>query len=237
MYQTLETLYHRAMRRKQSELAPLSREAVVQVALEIADAEGLAGVSIRKVAARLDAGPMRLYGYVATKEQLIDQMALQVYAEILSALGPEQSDWRGELRRIAGEIHGAATRHRWFGQAIGSRPPIGEPSFALLERSLAAVGSVPGITTGQTWLFLSTLNAFVYGSASRAATETLTASSQASDKEQQRTGVGPDVVTLLQSGDFPLLHDQLPSLPDTSDAELFETGLELLLDSFAAAES
>src|SRR5690349_7642531 len=47
--------------------APLSRERIVRAAIRLADADGLAAVSLRKVAAALDVGPMRLYGYIATK--------------------------------------------------------------------------------------------------------------------------------------------------------------------------
>ena len=43
-------------------LAPLSRERIVAAAIRLADADGLAAVSLRRVAAALDVGPMRLYG-------------------------------------------------------------------------------------------------------------------------------------------------------------------------------
>lgn len=51
--------------------SPLSRERIARAAIEIADKDGLASVSLRKVAASLDAGPMRLYGYLSSKEELL----------------------------------------------------------------------------------------------------------------------------------------------------------------------
>src|SRR3712207_4865231 len=63
-------------------LAPLSLERLVRAAIRLADADGLEAVSLRKVAAALDVGPMRLYGYIATKEELLDLMVDSVYAEI-----------------------------------------------------------------------------------------------------------------------------------------------------------
>ena len=75
--------------------SPLSRERIVAAAMTLADAEGLEAVSLRKVAAALDAGPMRLYRYVGTKEELLELMADAVYAEIPPPTG---STWRDILR-------------------------------------------------------------------------------------------------------------------------------------------
>ena len=63
-------------------LAPLSRERIVRAAIRLADADGLEAVSLRKVAAALDVGPMRLYGYIASKDELFDLMVDAVHAEI-----------------------------------------------------------------------------------------------------------------------------------------------------------
>lgn len=65
-----------------SSLSPLSRDRIVRAAIGLADGDGLPAVSLRKVAAALDAGPMRLYRYVDTKEELLDLMVDAVYAEI-----------------------------------------------------------------------------------------------------------------------------------------------------------
>src|SRR6185437_1083339 len=77
--------------------APLSRERLVRAAIQLADADGLDAVSLRKVAAALDVGPMRLYGYIATKEELLDLMVDAVYAEIR----PAGDGWRQVLRSLA----------------------------------------------------------------------------------------------------------------------------------------
>ena len=82
-------------------LAPLSRERIVRAAIQLADADGLVAVSLRKVAAVLDVGPMRLYGYIATKEELLDLMLNAVHAEIQ----PAGNDWRQVLRSVAEATH------------------------------------------------------------------------------------------------------------------------------------
>src|SRR5258707_15818308 len=90
--------------------APLSRELIVQAAIQLADADGLVAVSLRKVAAVLDVGPMRLYGYIATKEELLDLMVNAVYAEIR----PTGDDWRRVLRSLAEATRQAAQQHEWL---------------------------------------------------------------------------------------------------------------------------
>ena len=101
---------------------PLSREAIVRAALAIADRDGIAGVSLRNVAAALDAGPMRIYTHLSTKEDLLAAMIDAVYAEIERFDGRTPSDWRGALRSLAHRIRRAAHRHPWFVELLEGRP-------------------------------------------------------------------------------------------------------------------
>src|SRR3954464_16058522 len=103
--------------------SPLSRDAIVRAAIGLADADGLTAVSLRKVGAALDAGPMRLYGYVSTKQELLDLMVDAVYGEISP---PEPGgDWRPALRTLAEQLRAAALRHEWFVELLGGAPPPG----------------------------------------------------------------------------------------------------------------
>ena len=70
---------------------PLSRDLIVSAAIRLADEGGLDEVSLRKVAAALNAGPMRLYGYIETKDELLDLMVDDVYGEI--ALPEPGTEW------------------------------------------------------------------------------------------------------------------------------------------------
>jgi AcrR family transcriptional regulator len=119
-----------------AKLAPLSREAIVAAAIALADREGLEAVSLRNVASALDAGPMRLYGHVESKEALLQLMVDAVYGELER---PVRGDWREALRGVASGLRTAATRHPWFIGLLGGRPNLGENAFAYLEACLAAV--------------------------------------------------------------------------------------------------
>src|SRR5579859_6315521 len=59
-----------------------TRQEVVRAAVAIADAEGLAAVTIRAVAARLGTGVMSLYSYVPDKQTLVYDMVEEVSGEL-----------------------------------------------------------------------------------------------------------------------------------------------------------
>src|SRR5581483_2838330 len=60
----------------------LSREVVVEAALALVDAEGVDALSMPRLARQLDAGVMTLYGYVRTKQELLDAVAMRAIAEV-----------------------------------------------------------------------------------------------------------------------------------------------------------
>src|SRR5207249_11394109 len=111
----------------------------VRGAIGLADAEGLEGFSRRRVGAAVEAGPIRLYGYLSTKDELLDLMVDAVYDEILPPQPPEPpADWRAAVRAIALRTRDAARRHEWFADLLGGRPHLGPRALAYQETVLAA---------------------------------------------------------------------------------------------------
>jgi AcrR family transcriptional regulator len=119
----------------------LSVEAVVGAAVDIADAEGIAAVSMARVAKRLGFTTMSLYRYVSSKDALVDLMIDTVVAE------PTQPDsgeaWRPALERWAWEYLAALRRHPWIVQVPVSAPPLGPRSLLWLEAGLMALSGTP----------------------------------------------------------------------------------------------
>ncbi|GAB3213932.1 hypothetical protein GCM10027294_49890 [Marinactinospora endophytica] len=97
----------------------LSLQVTVQAAMEIADAEGLDGLSMRKVAAHLGVATMSLYHYVASKDELIDLMVEAVFSEGEQGL-PEATDWRTGLEAAARWEWALYSRHPWSLQVMAS---------------------------------------------------------------------------------------------------------------------
>ncbi|NUR31898.1 MAG: TetR/AcrR family transcriptional regulator, partial [Catenulispora sp.] len=135
---------------------PLDRDRIVAAAIALADEGGLQEVSLRKVAARLDAGPMRLYGFISTKEELFDLMLDAVQGEILPGErggetpgrpGAQQRHWRQALHDLAHGTRAAALRHEWLADLLGGRPPLGPNGLALTEATLAALDGLTDIDT------------------------------------------------------------------------------------------
>src|SRR5690606_32027054 len=91
--------------------APLSRQRVIEAAAEVADAGGLAAVSMRGVGKRLSVEAMSLYHHVAGKEDLLDGLADWVFSQIeLPAPGQR---WRDGMLRRARSARAVLAAHPW----------------------------------------------------------------------------------------------------------------------------
>lgn len=90
---------------------PLSRERILDTALTLVDADGLAALSMRKLAQQLNVEAMSLYNHVAGKDDIIFGIVDLVMAEIEP---PSQSlPWTEALRSSVISAHQALRRHPW----------------------------------------------------------------------------------------------------------------------------
>ncbi|MCG6495468.1 TetR/AcrR family transcriptional regulator [Kitasatospora sp. A2-31] len=115
-----------------------SRAEITATAVAIADAEGLAAVTMRAVAARLGAGTMSLYSYVPNKETLLELMIDEVSGDHRLPAMPT-GDWRSDLRRIAHEQRAIMRRHPWLPAALPARQTLGPNTLAVLDHVLAVM--------------------------------------------------------------------------------------------------
>src|ERR1700755_249794 len=120
---------------------PLSREAILAAAVEIADTEGLEAVSIRRLATKLSARPMSLYSHIERKGDLIDLMVDEVMG---GAVLPEPlpEDWRAALREMPQRPRESTREHPWMIGAAFRRPFIGPNALRHFDQSLGAVASL-----------------------------------------------------------------------------------------------
>lgn len=214
-------------------LSPLSRESIVRAAIGLADAEGLDAVSLRKVAAVLDAGPMRLYGYLSTKEELLALMADAVYGEI-PAPGAGL-DWRGALRFLAHQTRNAARRHEWFADLLGGRPALGPHAMARTEALLAALDGVAGFEDINTVMHAGrAVSAYLIGAIRTEIAELRAERATGKDKARWQAAAGPYVVRMLATGRFPATAKMIRDADDPSPDAAFDAGLDYVLDGIAA---
>ena len=114
---------------------------ITRAAIEVADGEGLAAVSMARVAAQLGNSTMALYRHVRSKDELL---ALMSDAALETPPPPAPGDdWRGLLTQWAHDVMGVARRHPWYAHLPLSAPPMGPCNLAWLDRALTALGGTP----------------------------------------------------------------------------------------------
>ena len=119
-----------------------SRDEIASTAIRIADEEGFAAVSMRRIATELDAGTMTLYHYVRTKDELLTLIVDTVMGEVtIPADEPMPSDWRAALTMVAVRTRAALENHPWI-VVISDDPPVGPNTVRHFDQSLQAVSSL-----------------------------------------------------------------------------------------------
>jgi AcrR family transcriptional regulator len=136
-----------------------SVDEVVAAAVALADAEGLAALSVRRVAEALRLSPMSLYTYVPSKAELVDLMLDRVAGEIPP---PDAPGWRGRLEQLARGRWAMAQRHPWLMQVGMHRPPLGPHVLAAAEQGLKAIDGL-GLTEAEMDQLTTVIGDYVRG--------------------------------------------------------------------------
>ncbi|WP_240638787.1 TetR/AcrR family transcriptional regulator [Microbacterium sp. ABRD28] len=207
--------------------AGLSTGRVVLEAIRLADAEGVHGLSMRRLATVLNAGAMTLYHYVANKEELLDAMVDVVFDEI--ALPREDVEWRQAIRERALSARGVLARHRWAIGLLDTRTAPGPANLRHHEAVTACLrkaGFSVAMATHANWV----LDSYLYGHALQAGGLSL-------DTPDDFAEAIDDVyLPQLPAEQFPYLSESATTLAaagyDPSEEFLF--GLDLILDGLEA---
>lgn len=149
--------------RKQTERQPLTRERIVDAALEFIDENGVAALSMRKLGSELGVEAMSLYNHVPSKAALINAVTERLYREVLDAYDP-QPDWTWEkrAREIAHVYRRVALNHTASFQLMADHATDSVPGMQFLEECFAAFESA-GLDAEQTALAFTTAGAWVVG--------------------------------------------------------------------------
>lgn len=119
----------------------LTRAAVLDGAVRLADDRGLSAVTMRGLAATLGVEAMSLYHHVSGKEPLLDGLGEQLLVEIraeVDALDPSGS-WREDLRGRCLAARRVMLRHPWGPALMASRPSIPAGAYLHFEEILATM--------------------------------------------------------------------------------------------------
>ncbi len=179
----------------------LSRDRIVEAAIELADADVRGEVTMRAVASRLGSStPMSLYRYVGSKDGLADLMLDRVTAEIVV---PVEGSWQERLRGLALSARAAVQRHPWFARLTFSRPPLGPHSLAMFDAALAALEPLD-LDAATRMGFVSTVLGHVYATGLAELEEaTMRHRIGLTDEAQLAEAVEPYHRRIAEQGSFP----------------------------------
>jgi AcrR family transcriptional regulator len=197
---TIELLWG-VRRRRRGPRPSLSGEQVVAKAIELADREGLGGLSMRRLADDLGITAMSLYGYVPGKAELLDVMADRAYGEI-TPRGDPASAWQARLAALAEQHWALLLSHPWLLRIASSRPLLGPNVTALYDAELAAVDGL-GLTDINMDLVVSLLDDYVRGAARTAAEAAEAQTRTGMSDEQWWEAYGPLLAEVLDPARYP----------------------------------
>jgi AcrR family transcriptional regulator len=140
--------------------APLTRQRVLQTALAHADAQGLAALSLHKVAAELGVKAMSLYNHVDGKNALLDGLVEVMWAEV--PLPEAGKGWQDALRQLAGDVRGLVLRHPRTAPLLTSRSVMPARELEVLDAYLTLLQEA-GLTEVRAAEILRTLYAYALG--------------------------------------------------------------------------
>ncbi len=159
----------------------LSADRIVTAAIDLADADGLAAVTMRSVAQHLGVGTMSLYTHVPGKPELEALMVDRACGEGLGEAGEQR--WRAALEGVARRDWDRYHRHPWLLEVVTRRPPFGPNVVAKYQEDLSAMDGTP-LGAAERNAVLMTLASYVHGAA-RASVEAARTESESGITERQ----------------------------------------------------
>jgi AcrR family transcriptional regulator len=201
----------------------------VAAGIAIADHQGLARVSVRRIAAQLDSSPMSLYHYVSSKRDLLNLMLDAANADF-GWPAKTITDWRGVLCHFAWESRRCLKQHPWVNQLRASDPEYGPESIRILEWLLTSLSSV-GLDVRTAIRVIGVLFVFVNGFV---AAESLRSSGCKQQVRQQSVNHPNFAKAILATGNYPHVKRFIQMTADIPDDQGFERALNLILNGVAS---
>ncbi|MGA3523935.1 TetR/AcrR family transcriptional regulator [Melissospora conviva] len=200
---TLELLWRRDGDRagRRGPRPALTLDGIVAAATELADAEGLGALTMRRVAQALGIAPMSLYTYVPGRAELLDLMLDAAYAAMPRS-GHGDRPWRDRLSSVARQNWELYRRHPWAALVCTARPPLGPGMMAKYEHELRAFDGT-GLSDVERDAALTYLLGFVQAAARAAAEVAAARTASAQTEAQWWAANGPLLAEVLDAQRYP----------------------------------
>src|SRR5262245_52472434 len=197
---------------------PLSRDRILQAALELADEQGIESVTMRKLGQLLGFEAMSLYNHVANKDDLLDGMLDLVLAEF-EETSPE-GDWDAAVRASAISVHSALRRHSWA-TALMMTGHIRPARLRYMDSLLGRLREA-GFSAEMTYAVYHVLDGHIFGFALWEIGHTL--------KAEDAAELAASVMPMLDGYPYLREHADQHMIDGTHhDLSAFELGLDMIL--------
>src|SRR6266508_61882 len=214
----------------------LTREQIVRAAIELLDAEGVEGLSMRRLGKRLGSAPTAVYWHVKSKHDLVVLAGNELWGEIeLPDL--REVGWHTAATTMALDLYAMLTRHPWLLTTMSTHHLYG-PGKARHDDHLLAVYETAGFTGMDVDNAATTVFAFVLGTAlgevAEATRRTRLLRDGVSDEEQLRDTIARVSEVAMR---FPRLRARIQAWEDAAGAppdQSFESSLQTILDGLEA---
>lgn len=227
-----------------AERAPLSRERVLATAAAVADAEGLAAVTMRRVAGDLGVEAMSIYHHVPGKgvllDGLVDVLVEKIKGEVARAGegpgGGSADDWRAVVRTRCLAARRVMVRHAWGPGLIGSRTTIPAGVYGLFEEVLGIMVR-GGVSYRVAHKGLHALGSMILGFVQELFTPAAGGGSLDPDLAEAELAAMAEALPYITAMVASEMHDAAdPTLGWCDSQSEFEFTLDLLLDGLAHAD-
>jgi AcrR family transcriptional regulator len=213
------TRTHRTARRTDA----LSKERIVEAAIEILDSDGESALTFRALTTRLATGPGAIYWHVANKNDLLAATTDDVVAGVMTDV-VDDAEPGDAIRAIALGVFDAIDAHPWVGAQLAR-----EPWSAMLQIFEGIGGQIQALGVPERAQFdsASALVNYILGVAGQNA-----ASARLLPRETDRSAFLATVAerwTQRDPADYPFVHQVAKQLREHDDREQFLAGIDLFL--------
>lgn len=208
----------------------LSVGRIAAAGIAVADAEGLAAVSMRRIASEVGVGTMSLYRHVEDKDDLVMHMLDAVLGDARLPADPP-AGWRPRVEIAARVYWDACRRHPWLASATSITRPQALPGALPLSEFLLAALDELGLDHQTTFTAYITLVNYVRGTAQNLEAEAEAQAATGVDNEEWLLAQAPRLRAIIDG--FPVFTRFVSQEYDFSLDELFEFGLGRMLDGLA----
>jgi AcrR family transcriptional regulator len=202
----------------------ISRSEIFDAAIAIVDTEGLAALSMRRLAEAADVGVMTLYGFFASKDELVSELGTYALGSIAPAPDPTLS-WRDQLKNELAKLRSSLQEHPGLIELLGFQDD-GAPSIDRQRDGLLAILRSAGIDDRTAVDGLGSMVALTLGFAVGARARNI----GLHDHAYERLGkLSPD--------DYPHLTAMATEYVQHWSERAFEYGVNAILDTMEAGRS